>query len=209
MTKKLVSPGGERRIPNYYDGYIQLINSFVFLRFEQVLPYLKMEDTVVDFGCGVGWGTKFMSCFCRRIFGIDNSEEALNMASSRNNAENILWQRSAMTNTKLFKKSSIDLVTSIASIEHISREDMICFLKMCFDILKPKGYMVGTTTKFRASSIVNASPWHLFEPGMASFTKIVSPYFDIITLENFKLFPNNPKNKQMEGRFVLRSKKIK
>jgi len=149
-----------------------------------------------------------MSCFCKKIYGVDNSSVGLCMAAQLNDAGNITWIHSSMCNEELFGKSSIDLVTSIESIEHISREDIIRFVKICFDILKPRGYLVGTTTEFRASSVVDATPWHKFELGLEDFEKIVSPYFESLVVENFRLFPQSS-NKQMGSLFILQSKKSK
>lgn len=203
---KLVWKGGERRIPKNYQGFSALKNSCVMTRLRYVLPYLKMFQNVVDLGCGTGWNTKYVSLYCSHIIGIDNNAEAIEYAKRINDSVNITWLQTEMYNLESIKTDSIDFIMSIAAIEHIARNEMSNLFSESYRILKSGGFFVGTITGFRKVSKVNATKWHKYEPSIEDLKKIVSPYFEVIKMENFKLNTPDLVREYTEGMFILKRK---
>jgi len=204
--KKLVWEGGERRIPKNYEGFSALKNSCVMARLRYVLPYLKMSQIVVDIGSGTGWNTKYVSLYCSHIYGIDNSAEAIEYSKGINDSVNITWVQEDMCKLDFIETDSIDFIMSIAAIEHITRDDMISLFSDSHRILKSGGFFVGTTTAFRKVSKVDATKWHKYEPSIEDLKKIVSPYFEVIKMENFKLNTPDLVREYTEGMFSLKKK---
>jgi ubiquinone/menaquinone biosynthesis C-methylase UbiE len=207
MASKLVWQGGERRIPKKYDGFSALLKSCVMSRLRYVLPYVKMNYNIVDLGCGTGWNTKYVSLYCTYIWGVDISKEAIEYAQYINDAKNITWLQRPMHALDNFEESSMDMIMTIAAIEHASKTDMEKVFSEAYRILKPNTYLVGTATQFRNKPKVNATPWHKYEPGFDDFKKMAAPYFEIKTLKNFTMTTPDLARPTTEGLFIFRSKK--
>lgn len=206
MANKLVWDGGERRMPRRYSGFNALLKSCVMARLRYVLPYVHMDYDILDLGCGTGWNTKYVSLYCRHIWGIDISHEAIKYAKKHNDAKNITWKRSAMHILDNFEDASKDLVITIAAIEHIDKEEMEQVFREAHRTLKPGAFLVGTTTKFHKKSKVNATPWHRYEPGFKEFQAMATPYFTVRTLENFTMRTPDLTRPTTEGLFVFKRK---
>ena len=207
MTSKLVWKGGERRMPTRYAGFSALLKSCVMARLRYALPYVKMKYDILDLGCGTGWNTKYVSLYCKHIWGVDISDEAIGYAQKTNDAKNITWVQSPMHKLSNFKESTIDLIMTIAAIEHVSKEAMEKVFSEAYRILKPNTYLVGTTTQFRNKPRVNATPWHKYEPGFADFKKMAAPYFEVQDIKNFTMTTPDLTRPTTEGLFIFRSKK--
>lgn len=207
MSNKLVWEGGERRIPKRYSGFSSLANSCVMVRLRYALPYIEMHYNIIDLGCGTGWNTKFMSLYCDHIWGIDVSQDAIEYAISINDAKNITWLKKRMHDLAEFKDSSIDMITTIASIEHNNKNELEAVLEQAHRVLKPHGMLVGTTTQFREHPRIDATPWHKYEPGFSDFKDIASKYFIVETLENFTISTPDLSKTTIEGLFIFKSRK--
>lgn len=198
----LVSKGGERRLPMKYEGYTALNESCVLERMRLVLPYVKMNHQVLDLGCGVGWGTKFMSLFCQSITGLDISDEALAPAQV-NSAQNVKWVKNPMHDLSMFPPGCFDLVVSIAAIEHQTQDQLAQCLAEVHRVLKPGGAFVGTAAGWRKVSKANATPWHLYEPSIEDFSEMAAVHFDVDKVENFVLRTPDLTRPTTEGCFFL------
>lgn len=204
----LVWSGGERRIPNNYEGFSALKNSCVMTRLNYVLPYLKKEQTVVDLGCGTGWNTKLASLYCLRMYGIDISSEALEYARKVNDAINITRIQTDMYILEKIESNSVDLILSIAAIEHITEDNMKTLFQEAYRISKPDSFFVGTLTAFRNSSMVDVTKWHKYEPSMDDFKSLSSPYYTTVGMDNFKLNTPDLVREYTEGMFVFKRRDI-
>ena len=207
MASKLVWKGGERRIPRKYAGFSSLLKSCVMTRLRYALPYVKMNYNIIDLGCGTGWNTKYVSLYCKHVWGIDISKEAIEYAQQTNDAKNITWVQSPMHALSNFKDSSMHMIMTIAAIEHTDKFNMEKVFSEAYRILKPNTYLVGTTTKFRDKAKVNATPWHKYEPGFSDFKKMAAPYFEVTAIKNFTMTTPDLTRPTVEGLFIFRSKK--
>jgi len=198
---------GERRIPNNYPGFSALVNSCVAKRLDLILPFVKRNQIILDLGCGVGWNTKYISLYCKKIYGLDISEKAINYACRFNDAKNIEWIMNSMHDLSMFSDSSIDLIVAIASIEHINRDKMQKMINEIYRILKPKFFFVGTSAPFGKKSRLNVTRWHKYIPNRTAFKEITSGKFDVKQFMNFVINTPDLEKKTKEGYFVLRSRK--
>ena len=60
-------------------------------RYREACKYIKPTDTVVDLGCGVGYGSKIMSEVAREVCGYDDSRQAIEFAEKHYNGNNIRY----------------------------------------------------------------------------------------------------------------------
>jgi len=206
---ELMWKGGERRIPNNYAGYSALSNSCVAKRLDFVLPFVKRGQKILDLGCGVGWNTKFISLYCAKIYGLDINKEAIDYARKFNDAVNVEWIVNPMHGLSMFSDSSVDLIISIASIEHIDPDEMRKLIDEAYRILKPKTLMLGTSAPFGKKIILNATAWHKCELSFTAFREIVNKKFEVKELMNFDLDTPEVRKNIKEGYFVLQSRKEK
>ena len=197
----------KRRNPYAYAGYQKLRDSCVWARLESILPYIKMGHTVVDYGCGLGWNTKFISLFCRHVVGIDKSQFAISMAKDMSGACNIDWICGDISEL-LLDNNSVDIAVSIQSLEHLNKIQMELFFKNVYRALKPDGMFLGCTTEFRFSSIANASHGHLFEPGWDDFVHMVSKWFSVVRMKNRSIRTWDLAEENIEGVFILQRKEV-
>lgn len=203
----LLWKGGERRIPNNYAGFRALQNSCVAKRLECVFPFVKRNQTVLDLGCGVGWNTKFISLYCKKIYGLDISGKTINYARRFNDAINIDWIVNSMHDLSMFSDSSIDLIVTIASIEHLDPNEMQKMINEAYRVLKSRSLFVGTSASFKGKSKLNVTRWHKYEPNFEAFKQIVNKKFDVKRLMNFEINTPDLIKKTKEGYFVLQSRK--
>jgi len=200
-----VDSNDKRRNPYAYTGYQPLRDSCVWARLEPILPHIKRSHVVVDFGCGLGWNTKFISLFCRNIIGIDNFQQAIDTARRKSGACNIEWICGDMS-SPLLDDCSVNVAVSIQSVEHLNRVQMNSFFEAAYKTLKPGGLLLGSTTEFRSSSVENASHGHLFEPGLDDFIHMASEYFVILKMKNIRMLTWDRDEENVEGFFLLQRK---
>lgn len=93
------------------------------IRYSAVLPHVVGKN-VLDFGCGIGYGSFFMSQHARSVIGCDASVEAIAEAGKLS-AQNIQYTNSL----DAIDMSAIDIVVAIESIEHIEKQDLEAVLK--------------------------------------------------------------------------------
>jgi len=92
-----------------------------------LLRYVKPDDEVLDFGCGPGFLARAVAPHVRTVFASDISPGALECARTINHADNIRYIYSGESGFEQIRDSSLDLIYSIAVIQHL-RESVIEYL---------------------------------------------------------------------------------
>ena len=108
---------------------------------------------VLDVGCGTGRLVKFLNDNDISAIGCDIYEQAL-IAARKIYDKNTIIKAAA---TKLpFKKHSFDLISSISTIEHLTKKETIEFINEAKRVLIPNGFIFIVTPNF-------ASPWRFIQ----------------------------------------------
>ena len=90
---------------------------FIKRRAEFCAKYLSDQDVVLDVGCGEGFITNQLNPLCKRIIGIDYSEEAIKIAKMAHRDIDFL----VMTATNLqFENQSFEKVLCLELFEHLT-----------------------------------------------------------------------------------------
>jgi SAM-dependent methyltransferase len=103
-------------------------------------PRLRSDMTVVDFGCGPGWLARHVCQHVDRVLAIDVSKGVLACARELNYGPNIEYIANQRPNLKgTIRDSSVNLVYSIAVIQHLERRFVRDLLGEFKRILVPGG----------------------------------------------------------------------
>lgn len=137
-------------------------------RYELVKRFLK-EGSILDLGCGLGWGTNFLSSK-GEIIGLDLNIEVVRAARERyNNNKKVIFVVGDATKLP-FKNEVFDSVSSIENIEHVKESSK--YLEEVNRILKGNGVLVLTTPNQDCLSIrlakkfgikIDKNPYHIKE----------------------------------------------
>jgi SAM-dependent methyltransferase len=107
---------------------------------EELKAKIPPDSAVLDFGCGMGRPEKFLSSYCKEIYGVDISWGMLRLARRRHkNIQNVHFVKSAKTDLSAFQDSTFDFVFSEAVFQHMDKEHVILILKELYRICKSEG----------------------------------------------------------------------
>lgn len=110
----------------------------LYWRYQIVAQHCKGKN-VIDIPCGMGWGTSMLSG-CKSLLGIDISGEAISDAKNRYGsiAEFQIGDMSSLN----IPDSSVDLISCLEGIEHVTTEIGSSFVRECWRILRPDGEVI-------------------------------------------------------------------
>lgn len=99
-------------------------------RYESVTKYAKIGNNILDIGCGLGWGTNFLSSKSEgNVIGVDIDLSTIRKAKKKyENIDFILCNASNLP----FKDESFEIIVSIENIEHI--ENQVDYIKEIYRI---------------------------------------------------------------------------
>lgn len=110
-------------------------------RYKLALSWVPDDiETLLDAGCAWGYGTRLLKQKCNHIYGLDPSQDAINVAKTRD--DQIIFIKSGLEETP-FESEFFDVVVCCETIEHVG--DEIDSLNEIFRILKPGGILIITT----------------------------------------------------------------
>jgi len=140
---------------------------------------------VLDYGCGSGYGTAFISDSCQQIIGIDVSTEAIAHASSHFRAPNLSYMliERAEVAPLPFPDSSFDVVLSFQVIEHI--EDVSAYLREMDRVLAPGGLVIIATPDRSTRLFSFQKPWNIWhqrEYTQKQLQGTLSEYFSFVNV---------------------------
>jgi SAM-dependent methyltransferase len=129
--------------------------------YDFAIPFVQ-DRTVLDFGCGTGYGTHRLAAVCRHITGVDISAEAVEFAARAHQADNLEYQqiRPLPEHSAPFADASFDAITSFQVIEHIWEVD--AYVDELARLLKPGGVAVIATPDRSTRLFRGQRPWNLY-----------------------------------------------
>lgn len=172
---------GERVIEDSYRSSPERYLIYLFHRITYAFArdYIKGK-TVLDYGCGSGYGSHFLAPDCEAITAVDISNDAIAYAQSRYQAENLRYQSIAPAEQAPlpFANASFDSVISFQVIEHIP--DTTAYLSEIKRVLKPGGVFICATPDRSTRLLPGQKPWnvwHVKEYGRAGFQQLLGSQF--------------------------------
>ena len=133
--------------------------------------------TVMDAGCGEGFGTQTLATSAARVLGIDYNEGAIAFCGRRWDIENLSFRHLDLCDVGSFDET-FDLVLNFQVVEHI--ENPRPFLEGLRDRLKPDGRLVLTTPNRLRSFSEN--PYHVREYTADELRQLLEPVFSRVEI---------------------------
>lgn len=158
-------------------NYLQLRRSIKIFQYVSRIMHGNKRIKVLDLGCGDGRFTAFLGEFVTTD-AIELSEEAVKIAQQKHPYVNF-FQGSALEYP--FDKGAYDVVISQEVVEHI--EDQAAYLKVCYEVLKPGGYLIMTTPNKKVFDHMAGGNW-----SQQPVEKILTPkQFRQLVSHNFRI----------------------
>ncbi|MCG8607700.1 class I SAM-dependent methyltransferase [bacterium] len=151
--------------------------SVVFSRHKFAYEYLKKfveQKTVIDVGCGTGYGCKILAEKARLVYGLDYDQEAIAYCCQHYLLSNVEYILQDATSIKLDRQ--FDVAVSLQVIEHMT--DLANFLKQLKRVVKPGGTLFISTPNVKKSEERRSdNPFHHNEMNYSQFSKLLRDHF--------------------------------
>jgi ubiquinone/menaquinone biosynthesis C-methylase UbiE len=166
---------GERVNPDFEDAN--------FLNHRKVYQFVSQcvaDKTVLDVGCGTGYGTAILGQQAKRVTGIDYSPAAIRFARHRYPQ---LDFRVMNAQDLRFSEGEFDFVFSSENFEHLT--DQTAHLFEVRRVLRKGGICFIATPNPEAFVGQKSSPWHTKENTYEELVQLFRPVFsEVVILEN-------------------------
>lgn len=199
----------ERMVPEYYKNDLE--SYYIFLMhmksYETILGEVKGK-TVLDFGCGEGYGARILSQSAQQVTGIDISQEAIEQAKIKYTSPNVSFKYIRTPNDiiTIFGKNSFDIVISYQVIEHI--HDAMVYLEQIKKVLKPQGKLYLTTPNANFRLLFFQKPWNQFHVREYTYDSLQKTLKKVFTEVSIRGFTATEKLLAIEKKRVRRNKWI-
>jgi len=140
---------------------------------------LVRDRTVLDAGCGEGFGTVLLAETARHVTGIDYSADAVAAATASYARPNLAFRRLDVA-TLPSLDLRFDVITNFQVIEHLP--DPSAFLRAVRAALNPDGVLVLTTPNRLMTASEN--PYHLREYTAEELEALLRPVFGRVELRS-------------------------
>ena len=134
---------------------------------------------VLDAGCGVGYGTAYLSEVAASVIGVDVSAEAIAYATRRYAGSRTSFRRMDVTALE-FADASFDAVCSFETLEHV--RDAGAAVREAARVLRPGGVYVASTPHVERTCVSPANPFHETEYSPEDFAALLRESFDGVEL---------------------------
>lgn len=199
----------ERMVPECYKNDLE--SHYIFLMhmksYEAILDEVKGK-TVLDFGCGEGYGAKILSQSAQQVTGIDISQEAIEQAKIKYPSPNVSFKHIKTSNDiiTILGENSFDIVISYQVIEHI--HDATAYLEQIKKVLKPQGRLYLTTPNANFRLLFFQKPWNQFHVREYTYESLQNTLKNFFTEVNIKGFTATERLLAIEEERIRRNKWI-
>ncbi len=170
-TKEIFDTG-ERILPTE-DGEISFVFSRHKFAYKSIQKYVK-DKTVIDIGCGTGYGSYILAEQAKTVLGIDNNIEAITYCKHQFSASNIDYIQ--MDGSSLKLNQQFDIAVTFQAIEHFV--DLDGFIDQLKHVVKPNGTIYISTPNVRKSQKeTSKNPYHFNDMNYTQFKRLISGKF--------------------------------
>ncbi len=136
----------------------------------------------LDAACGSGYGTWIISHLCEWVTGLDSDPDAIAYAQKNyGDKVNEFICRDMLKPNLDPSWGAFDCVVSIETIEHLSKDDQVVWIREVAKILKPDGIFVLTCPIRQGGGPNPLNPKHLHEPDRDELLDMLSLHFKAAT----------------------------
>ena len=105
-------------------------------RYQLAQKYVRENSDVLDFGCGIGYGSFLLSAYSKSVIGVEKDKETVEHARKWFCRDNITY----INDDKIPIGPKFHLISAFEVIEHV--EDGPSLVKQFHDVLYPSGTLV-------------------------------------------------------------------
>jgi 2-polyprenyl-3-methyl-5-hydroxy-6-metoxy-1,4-benzoquinol methylase/uncharacterized coiled-coil protein SlyX len=132
--------------------------------------------SVLDFGCGTGYGSAALSEVAAGVTGLDIDHAAITWAQATHRNSNLNFHLCTDLGATLQKKS-FDVVTCFEMIEHVNYETQQAVIASIAQLLRDDGILIISTPNPEITKLYGANPYHLREMNMPEFHELLGVHF--------------------------------
>jgi 2-polyprenyl-3-methyl-5-hydroxy-6-metoxy-1,4-benzoquinol methylase len=175
---------------------------------DRTRKYLKISDTVLDFGCGTGLISNEIADNVKIIYAVDTSSKMIEIA--KNKADNRKIQNINYTYTTIFdekyKSGSFDVILAFYILHLL--EDNQKTIQRINDLLKPGGLIISVTPCITEKIFLNISLSLLSKIGLIPDIKSfkANELEDSIANGNFEIIENECLHQGIPQYFIAAKK---
>lgn len=197
-TARHIHVGGERA---EHSGQGSVTGDVSIGRYREILSEIPDGSIVLDVACGNGYGSSLIAQRAKNVIGVDISELAIEKAQQayQDNAE---FRVGSATKIPV-DDSSVDIIVSIATIEHIPND--FEFVREAHRVLKPGGKCIVYTPQNRFGRIPTW-PWHEREYSIEELKSLFQKEFNVDAIwgwQNGQVTVDDPRG---DGTYLFVSK---
>ena len=168
-----------------------------YLQHLKVYSFVKgnVDDkTVLDVGCGDGYGSAFLAGKAKFVQGVDYDSEAILVAQKKYKANNLKYSK--MDALQLdFKDREFDIVCSFQVIEHIPEEMILVYLSELKRVLRSNGMLCLSTLNLdrvmKSPKTYKKHPAHCKEFRLDELRDTLLKVFNEVTVYGLHLSPRH------------------
>ncbi|MHB8348504.1 MAG: class I SAM-dependent methyltransferase [Acidiferrobacterales bacterium] len=154
---------GERVVAELYQSseHSYLIYLFHIATYRFSMQYVTGKS-VLDFGCGTGYGTHLVASASLSVTGVDISTDAIMYATAHYPRPNITFQAVKKVESEQlpFSDNQFEVVLSFQVIEHVT--DTRAYLDEVYRVLQPGGVFIIATPDRTSRLFPRQKPWNIF-----------------------------------------------
>lgn len=142
-----------------------------FDRYHTIIKFLGKigkEEVWLDCASGSGYGTSILSNYTKKIYGYDISKSAVEYANKNYKSSNCIFINS------LEKVKKCNVIFSIETIEHMSKEEGIKFLNNLHNKLTDDGQFLITTPIVKKTNLSPKNIYHALEYSNKDFINLLN-----------------------------------
>jgi SAM-dependent methyltransferase len=170
------------------------------IRYKALAPYC-VGKRVLDFGCGIGYGSYYLGEFALSVLGYDVSVEAIDLARRSLSRGNVKYTSTLDEATSF----SFDTMVSVECIEHLERED----LKKLLSAYRDKTWVCTTPNgdmfPYHPATVAERRGFHLWHYTYTELVSLFSDYFLFVEVTGCAF---DPRLAQFTGYSVFASNEL-
>ncbi len=160
--------------------YFEEINPVLRFAYQQAVPYIK-HKSVLDFGCGGGYGTEYLSRFTNKdVLGYD-----IDIKTIKINKQFFVRNKNLKFTHNKHELEMYDVITSFQVIEHLNEKSIPSYLVDIKEHLTNEGlFICSTVNKLITSNGLKKPifPFHNYEFTPDELKNMLNRYFTTVTL---------------------------
>lgn len=142
---------------------------------------LAPNRTVLDFGCGTGYGSSILATRARAVLGVDIDQSALEWARETHRKPTLEFRINSDFGASLPSRY-FDLVTCFEMIEHVTADHQQLIIDSFVKVLKPEGVLLISTPNPDITALYGDNPYHLCELTRHEFEVLLRSKFKFVNI---------------------------